>query len=314
MTRHRPRTSPRHGARHVRAKRTEPPAKRATPEEKADEATGVVCSAWRCCSSCLHSVGTICSYNPAYRRRNQRFLLLLTGVVVSSLYMGMGVLGIGLCPVQPALPYWVVATGACFAVGSPILLLYYVGRLSPYLKHSANEDVHRSVYVGLRRERHRAGGAARLALLGAGMVAFGSWWVFGAVLVYSVHPFVKSRLDEPGDLVDPNFCDGPVYNVTLQLQSLTWGTLILGALWLASSLLFDERLRRSCVRLLRYEVVHPDQLSYELHRHRATITRTLRRSAGKRLHRLGKAKRAGGSHLSGREVPATRMKSGAKML
>ncbi len=73
----------------------------------------------------------------------------------------------------------------------------------------------------------RLGAAVILSLSAA------AWWIYGAYLVYSVYPDVTSDLVNAatGEGMHPNFCDAPVYYVTLQFQTLSWVTIIMAALW-----------------------------------------------------------------------------------
>ncbi len=72
-----------------------------------------------------------------------------------------------------------------------------------------------------------------------------------------------------------------------------------------SSIFFDERFRRSFVQLLRYEVVHSGQLSYELHRHREAITRRIKKSA-RRVRTMSQ----GGTAVSSRKSVSATTQSG----
>ncbi len=191
ITRHFPQRSPQHRAGHL----TPPGGKRAAAEggantpkaftakegkkqeappppqpqkERKDSRGYRGCGPWWCllsCCSCLRSSCTIFSFSPRYRSRNQSIMLVATALIISALYTGMGAMGVGRCPVQPPLPYWVTASGCLSAVGAPTFVLYYRRRLSPYLKHSANEDLHQSVYDGLRNETHHAGGAIKYQMI-----------------------------------------------------------------------------------------------------------------------------------------------------
>ncbi len=227
-------------------------------------------------------ISTLCSFKHEYQERNLAIMKVFTVMTVSTLYACMGLAGIDHCPVQPILPWWVLLTGSALCVAAPTLSLYHRIWLADYLKNSTNEDLYRSVYDGLKKE---SGGKIKLALMAVLCLLASAWWLFGAVLIYSVYRRATSQLTRQGE---PSYCDGAVYYITLQIHNLSWFVLFMAMLWFVSSVFYDERFRRSISELIRYEVIHPNQLTYEMHRHRSTISRRIRRStirAFRRSHR-----------------------------
>ena len=229
---------------------------------------------WKNLRKCCYD---ICTYNPRVRRRNTKITVTISGMCLSCIYAGMGIVSLGRCPAQPMVPIWAMVTGLLLGALFPVIVCCLAERVGSYLKSSLNEDINRDLCDWIRKEARTAMGLLKL-VMSVLVVGFAiAWWMMGCYLVYSVYSLVETSdfLQGRPDTASPNYCDPVVYTITLEIVSLAWFTLCLCVLWVVAYLCYDERFRMSVSDLLRYEVIHPSQLSYDLHRHRETVSRKL---------------------------------------